>query len=58
MTMDEFQKYRKIKRLVDRSYFDEAERKDVWLSLRQLLLRDNELEFWPEPMEIFSQILV
>lgn len=58
MTMDEFQEYRKIKRLVDCSYFDEAERKDVWLSLRQLLLRDNELEFWPEPMEIFSQILV
>ena len=57
MTEDVFRKYREIKALVERSYPDGAERKDVWLSVRQLLLYYNEHEFRPEEMDVFTRMV-
>lgn len=57
MTEEEFRKYREIKALVERSYPDATECKDVWRSVRRLLLYYNEHEFRPEQMEVFSQMI-
>ncbi len=57
MTMDEFQKYREIKDLVESSYPDKTECKNIWASVRHLLLYYSEYEFRKNQLEVFSQIL-
>ena len=57
MTEEEFRKYREIKALVERSYPDAVERKDVWFSVRQLLLCYNEHEFRSDEMDVFSRMV-
>ena len=57
MTMDEFQKYKAIKDLVEASYPDKKECKNIWTSVRHLLLYYSEYEFRQNQLETFTQIL-
>ena len=57
MTMDEFQKYKAIKDLVEASYPDKKECKNIWTSVRHLLLYYSEYEFRQNQLETFTKIL-
>ena len=57
MTMDEFQKYKTIKDLVEASYPDKKECKNIWTSVRHLLLYYSEYEFRQNQLETFTKIL-
>ena len=57
MTMNDFQKFKEIRNLVEVSYPDVAEFKTVWRSVKNLLMYCNGYEFKKDQLEIFSQIL-
>lgn len=57
MTMEEFQKYKEIKNLVEASYPDKKECKNIWASVRHLLFYYSEYEFRQNQLDTFTQIL-
>lgn len=56
MTLDEFQKYKALKSYVEESYPDKEECKDVWHSVKRLILSCNEHDIRQDQLEIFFQM--
>ena len=56
MTLDEFQKYKALKSYVEESYPDKEECKDVWHSVKRMILNCNEHDIWQDQLEIFFQM--
>lgn len=56
MTLNEFQKYKVLKSFVEMSYPDKDECKDVWHSVKRLILSCNEYDIKQDQLEIFFQM--
>lgn len=56
MTLDEFHKYKTLKSFVEKSYPDKDECKDVWHSVKRLILSNNEHDIRQDQLDIFVQM--
>ncbi|MBR5412166.1 MAG: hypothetical protein IK114_03860 [Fibrobacter sp.] len=56
MTLDEFKKYKTLKNYVEESYPDKEECKDVWHSVKRLILSCNEYDIRQDQLDIFVQM--
>ncbi|WP_405341104.1 hypothetical protein [Fibrobacter sp.] len=56
MTLNEFQKYKVLKSFVEMSYPNKDECKDVWHSVKRLILSCNEYDIRQDQLEIFFQM--